>query len=169
MGARSLITIVISVALCMTGCDFLRHVAGRPDSEAVAAKADSIKAADAAEAARKAVEAAAAAYKADSLAAENDLAALQRISFDEVRRLFAQAPDSLYAIVIGSFGEDANASKLVRSIEEAGVSGATLLHRNGHKAVVVCPTGDIVKLHSAYVALKGQPWWPKDAWILVNQ
>ena len=165
----AIILLLGALTLGMTGCEFLRSVAGRPSAEQIASKADSIAAADAAQAAREAALAAARAYSADSLAAVNALAGVQKITFSEVRRLFAVTPGKRYAIMAGSFGEASNASALVKKISAAGCQAETMAHRNGHQAVAVSPTDDIVELYKAYKTLSGQNYLPADAWILVNE
>jgi len=165
------IALLIVGAMTCTGCDFLRSVAGRPTSEEIAAKADSIKAAD--ERARVAKEAMerAQARTADSLAALEWLAVPERLAtpYSTVSRLFSQKPSARYGYVIGSFGEEANAKALVARVKAAGYDAGILRHHNGHMAVLACPTDDIVAFKEAFPKLSSEPFFPQGAWILVSE
>ena len=135
------LTFFVLVAFMATGCDFFRRLAGRPDSEWIEAKAESIRKdeealrarQDSLEAARKAV--------ADSLAAA-----------DSVR----QANHRYRFVVI---------LRYIKEIAGKGYKGELLAFRNS-TAVGVCGTDDPGKAQESLKELQRQDFCPKGAWIL---
>ncbi|HAY18984.1 MAG TPA: hypothetical protein DCY24_07345 [Rikenellaceae bacterium] len=145
------IAIIILVATAVTGCDFFRRLAGRPDSEWIEAKAESIRQEeetlrvrqDSLEKARKAI--------ADSLAAADSV----RLANHRYR----------FCIILGSFSSKENAERYIEEIEAKGYKGELLTFRNS-TAVGVCPTDDEAQAKKSLEDIQRQDFCPKGAWIL---
>jgi len=145
------IVIIILVATAVTGCDFFRRLAGRPDSEWIEAKAESIRQKeealrvrqDSLEKARKAI--------ADSLAAADSV----RLANHRYR----------FCIILGSFSSKENAERYAEEIAAKGYKGELLTFRNS-TAVGVCPTDDEAQAKKSLEDIQRQDFCPKGAWIL---
>ena len=145
------ISIIIIVATAVTGCDFFRRLAGRPDSEWIEAKAESIRQEeealrvrqDSLEKARKAI--------ADSLAAADSV----RLANHRYR----------FCIILGSFSSKENAERYAEEIAAKGYKGELLTFRNS-TAVGVCPTDDEAQAKKSLEDIQRQDFCPKGAWIL---
>ena len=145
------IAIIILVATAVTGCDFFRRLVGRPDSEWIEAKAESIRQEeealrvrqDSLEKARKAI--------ADSLAAADSV----RLANHRYR----------FCIILGSFSSKENAERYVEEIAAKGYKGELLSFRNS-TAVGVCPTDDEAQAKKSLEDIRRQDFCPKGAWIL---
>jgi len=145
------ISIIIIVATAVTGCDFFRRLAGRPDSEWIEAKAEFIRQEeetlrirqDSLEKARKAI--------ADSLAAADSV----RLANHRYR----------FVIILGSFSSKENAERYVEEIEAKGYKGELLTFRNS-TAVGVCQTDDEAQAKKSLEEVQRQDFCPKGAWIL---
>lgn len=145
------IAIMTLVATTVTGCDFFRRLAGRPDSEWIEAKAEAIRQdeealrirQDSLEKARKA--------EADSLAAADSV----RLANHRYR----------FCVILGSFSSKENAERYIEEIAEKGYKGELLTFRNS-TAVGVCPTDDEAQAKKSLDELQRQDFCPKGAWIL---
>ncbi len=145
------IAVMILAATALTGCDFFRRLAGRPDSEWIEAKAEIIRREaefqrvrqDSLEKARKAV--------ADSIAAADSV----RLANHRYR----------FCIILGSFSSKENAERYVEEIAAKGYKGELLTFRNS-TAVGVCPTDDEAQAKKSLDELQRQDFCPKGAWIL---
>ena len=145
------IAIMTLVATTVTGCDFFRRLAGRPDSEWIEAKADSIRKdeealrirQDSLERARKA--------EADSLAAADSV----RLANHRYR----------FCVILGSFSSKENAERYVEEIAAKGYKCELLTFRNS-TAVGVCPTDDEAQAKKSLEELQRQDFCPNGAWIL---
>lgn len=145
------IAVMTLVATAVTGCDFFRRLAGRPDSEWIEAKAEAIRQEeealrirqDSLERARKA--------EADSLAAADSV----RLANHRYR----------FCVILGSFSSKENAERYIEEIAEKGYKGELLTFRNS-TAVGVCPTDDEAQAKKSLDELQRQDFCPKGAWIL---
>ena len=145
------IAIMTLVATTVTGCDFFRRLAGRPDSEWIEAKAESIRKdeealrirQDSLERARKA--------EADSLAAADSV----RLANHRYR----------FCVILGSFSSKENAERYVEEIAAKGYKCELLTFRNS-TAVGVCPTDDEAQAKKSLEELQRQDFCPNGAWIL---
>lgn len=145
------IAVMTLVAIAVTGCDFFRRLAGRPDSEWIEAKAEAIRQdeealrirQDSLEKARKA--------EADSLAAADSV----RLANHRYR----------FYVILGSFSSKENAERYIEEIAEKGYKGELLTFRNS-TAVGVCPTDDEAQAKKSLDELQRQDFCPKGAWIL---
>lgn len=145
------IAIMALVATAVTGCDFFRRLAGRPDSEWIEAKAEAIRQEeealrirqDSLERARKA--------EADSLAAADSV----RLANHRYR----------FCVILGSFSSKENAERYVEEIAAKGYKCELLTFRNS-TAVGVCPTDDEAQAKKSLSELQRQDFCPNGAWIL---
>lgn len=145
------IAVMTLVATAVTGCDFFRRLAGRPDSEWIEAKAEAIRQEeealrirqDSLERARKA--------EADSLAAADSV----RLANHRYR----------FCVILGSFSSKENAERYVEEIAAKGYKCELLTFRNS-TAVGVCPTDDEAKAKKSLSELQRQDFCPNGAWIL---
>lgn len=145
------IAVMTLVATAVTGCDFFRRLAGRPDSEWIEAKAEAIRQEeealrirqDSLERARKA--------EADSLAAADSV----RLANHRYR----------FCVILGSFSSKENAERYAEEIAAKGYKGELLTFRNS-TAVGVCPTDDEEQAKKSLSELQRQDFCPNGAWIL---
>lgn len=145
------IAVMILVATAVTGCDFFRRLAGRPDSEWIEAKAEAIRQEeealrirlDSLEKARKA--------EADSLAVADSV----RLANHRYR----------FCVILGSFSSKENAERYVEEIAAKGYKCELLTFRNS-TAVGVCPTDDEAQAKKSLEELQRQDFCPNGAWIL---
>ena len=145
------IAVMTLVATAVTGCDFFRRLAGRPDSEWIEAKAEAIRQEeealrirqDSLERARKA--------EADSLAAADSV----RLANHRYR----------FCVILGSFSSKENAERYVEEIAAKGYKCELLTFRNS-AAVGVCPTDDEAQAKKSLSELQRQDFCPNGAWIL---
>ncbi len=145
------IAVMTLVATAVTGCDFFRRLAGRPDSEWIEAKAETIRQEeealrirqDSLERARKA--------EADSLAAADSV----RLANHRYR----------FCVILGSFSSKENAERYVEEIAAKGYKCELLTFRNS-TAVGVCPTDDEAQAKKSLEELQRQDFCPNGAWIL---
>lgn len=145
------IAVMTLVATAVTGCDFFRRLAGRPDSEWIEAKAEDIRQEeealrirqDSLERARKA--------EADSLAAADSV----RLANHRYR----------FCVILGSFSSKENAERYVEEIAAKGYKCELLTFRNS-TAVGVCPTDDEAQAKKSLSELQRQDFCPNGAWIL---
>ena len=145
------IAVMTLVATAVTGCDFFRRLAGRPDSEWIEAKAEAIRQEeealrirqDSLERARKA--------EADSLAAADSV----RLANHRYR----------CCVILGSFSSKENAERYVEEIAAKGYKCELLTFRNS-TAVGVCPTDDEAQAKKSLSELQRQDFCPNGAWIL---
>lgn len=145
------IAVMTLVATAVTGCDFFRRLAGRPDSEWIETKAEAIRQEeealrirqDSLERARKA--------EADSLAAADSV----RLANHRYR----------FCVILGSFSSKENAERYVEEIAAKGYKCELLTFRNS-TAVGVCPTDDEAQAKKSLSELQRQDFCPNGAWIL---
>ena len=145
------IAVMTLVATAVTGCDFFRRLAGRPDSEWIEAKAEAIRQEeealrirqDSLERARKA--------EADSLAAADSV----RLANHRYR----------FCVILGSFSSKENAERYVEEIAAKGYKCELLTFRYS-TAVGVYPTDDEAQAKKSLEELQRQDFCPNGAWIL---
>jgi hypothetical protein len=184
---KTYILILFAAVLMVSGCDFLRKVAGRPTSEEIDIKREEIVRIEeqqaeqarqqarldsinfAREQARLAREAEAA---RDSLAAMSVLNDRKCKMFDTAKAKIT-APDKLshrYYIIIGSFRDVANAEKFVKRVSKVqGMNPVMVPVRTGMVAVGVCATDKITQIADVIDEVLMKSFCPLDAWILVNE
>lgn len=107
---------------------------------------------------------------ADSLAVMDSLSRMQD-SLIESRQLTDESRLALshrYYVVIGAFGNPANAEKYAAQADEKGYPAFLIRYRNGFTAVGVCPSDNISEVFRAMTKIRAEGLCP-DAWILDNR
>lgn len=178
---KTVILLLLAAAMLVTGCDFFRSLAGRPTSDVIAAKRDSLAEVArleaeqqarlvAAEQQRLAALAAAEQFSRDSLAAEEEIRAskIMVLTPGKLKGLYRTELDKKYYVIAGSFRERPNAEKKLRGVQEAGYEAVLISFRNGFHAIGAVPTDSVTVIVSALKALKAGKVCPNDAWILLN-
>ena len=162
---------MLSLLILVSSCDFLRRVAGRPDSAEIALKKAAIEKAEAEHQARldsiRLVEKKA----ADSLAVIEQIRQSENtlVSAGKLGGLVSAQLSYRYYIIVGSFSVAENAQKLASKAEEAGFKATTFACKNGFTGVGVCPSDNLPEVFKSLQEVKQQPFCPVDAWILVNE
>lgn len=165
-------------AVLLSGCDFLRSLAGRPTSEDLEAKRAIIELAR--EEARRQAE-------LDSLERvrrrmADSLAALEEHLLDSLTQtrgtilnptrlggLYTTKLEAKYYIIVGAFRTRSYAERKLNKCSEAGYTATIISFRNGLLAVGVCPSDSINDTWNILRELRGTDICPNDAWILVNE
>ncbi len=173
---KSVLLFMSLMLVTLTGCDFLRAVAGRPTSkdienkriaiikaeeEALQSRLDSIRMAE-----QKLVE--------DSLASAASLESLKAdgVLMNGPSRIGGVSGMELgkrYYIIVGAFRDRSNAEKMMGTASGKGYDTVLIECRSGMVAVGVCPSDDIVTVERTYRKLMEETFCPKEAWILVNE
>lgn len=171
---RGYVLLAFAVLMTVTGCDFMRRLAGRPTSEDVEQKRVEILRAE--EAALQA--------RLDSLRnVEKRMLQDSLDALDSIRQLggsilnpaslgglFATKLESRYYIILGSFRARANAEALFGVAKDAGYKPALIsFGKGGLIAVGVSPVNTIPDAYKALNQVRKESFCPKDVWILVNE
>ena len=168
------ILMALSLCLMLSGCDFMRKLAGRPTSEEVELmRIEILKAEEAALQARldslRAVEQR---MLQDSLDALDSIRQLGGSILNPAKLggLFATKLESRYYIILGSFRSRANAEGLFNVAKDAGYKPALITFgKGGLIAVGVCPVNRLSDALAALNDVKKETFCPKDVWVLVNE
>jgi len=164
----------VLMTLSLTGCDWVRKMAGRPTSADIEAIRRKIAADEAAVQAKNDSLAVVAAMRkqavADSVAALDSFAVSGRY-FRKPAELGGIKGDypAKYAIAVGAFRKVANAQRLSEKFDAEIYSPSVVVSGMGLNIVLVCPANRIKDLYDSYAELRNNPLFPKDAWILVNE
>ena len=171
---KTYILLAVVALLSLTGCDFMRKLAGRPTSEDIETKRIELLRAE--EAALQA--------RLDSLRnVEQRMIQDSLNALDSIRQLggsilnpaslgglFATKLESRYYIILGSFRTRANAEALYKVAKDAGYRPALIsFGKGGLIAVGVSPVNKLPDALSALNEVKKEKFCPKDVWILVNE
>lgn len=164
----------------LTGCDFMRKMAGRPTSVEIEAKRIVI------EGERAREEAAAQRNVEDSLATDDDsldVAVMAALSGAEVAaaETVVDFPDNVkhakkrvvavesgYYIILGSFGKEENARNLADFVQRSGFPATLIPIREGYTAVGICHSNDLGEILASLERALQKSFCPADAWILEN-
>lgn len=173
------IAVALSLTMLLQGCDFIRILAGREtsaDLEDIRAE----KARVAAEEARKRAEdslARAIAAKKDSLrildsvivasAGKGDIPQFRKV--EELAMKLDTLPDFRYALMMGYFRNESNASRLYALIAEDGFSPVVIRFAGGGAGVAVFPSETADQVLKGYLLVKKKPYCPEDAWVIWNE
>jgi len=168
----------VSLLFLLSGCDFLRQLAGRPTSEDIAAKRVQI-----AEEERQKEEAAKAEQaRLDSIriaeqAVADSLALMEKVQkssnrfypLSHLRRAKAEDVPYRYSIVVGAFSVPKNAKRFAREYEAVGYDAITIPYGNNYTAVAVCGTDHLAQIWESLQKIKQESFCPKGIWVLVNE
>ena len=174
---RTFIIVLALSLLCVSSCDFVRTLAGRP----TAAQVEQLRLEQlAAEEARQQA-------RLDSLARvekqmADSLAALEAHLLDSLSQangtilnpakmggLFTTKLETRYCIVVGAFRGRYYADRKLKACDEAGYKASIISFRNGLMAVAVCPSDNLNETVKTLNQLRGKGVCPPDSWILVNK
>lgn len=163
--------LAICAALSISGCDFVRGIAGRPTSAEVEALRSEKAAMEARAAEEKAAaEALEAARQADAEAMEAFTAegrTFRKVS--EMKGLVGSSLKSGYYFIVGSFSMSSNAERVAAQLASKGYGSELIPYSNGLVAVGAAPSGSIGELYEAYGKLRNEEFFPKESWILINE
>lgn len=166
-----LLAAMLSVTVLVSGCDFFRRLAGRPDSAFIEAKRARIEQEEAAHRSRVDSVRELSSSIADSLALLDSIR-IGRNAVVEKRQLVSdgsQTLDARYYIIIGSFSKESNARKLAENVRGKGYEPSVIRYKNGFTAVGICPCSNLSEVLSALDSLKGLSFVPDGIWVLDNQ
>lgn len=168
----TVVLVFLSAALIVSGCDFMRKVAGRPTSSDLQAMV----------AAREQEEARAARalqerqqrerelqYQADSLLAVQTMEGIVMNRLSDLNvRVTTELP-AKYNVVLGAFSDASNADNLISRLKEAGYEASAMRYRSGKTAVLACCTDSFVELGKSFASLQKENYCPKDVWVIVKE
>ena len=175
---RFVILSLALAALSLSGCDFLRSLAGRPTSEDLEVKRAAIE---------RAQEEARHQATLDSLERvrqrmADSLAALEAHLLDSLSQtkgtilnptklggLYTTKLEAKYYIIVGAFRTRSYAERKLENCTQAGLTATIISFRNGLLAVGICPSGSLNDTWTKLREMRGNGICPKDAWILVNE
>ena len=173
------ILLALSLLLFLaSGCDFFRTLAGRPTSREVNARralieqtqARAASLADSLEQARKDSIALVQRAQADSLHAIDTLTSIGKYHLaSSYRNIPASRLRSRYAVVVGVFSNEANASRMLSKYSKEGFDGYVLHYRSSLMAVVVSPCNKVAEALEAYRKIRRLPFSSTQTWIIVNE
>ena len=162
---------MIALLPFVTGCDFMRKLAGRPTAEEVEMmRIEILRAEEAALQAR--LDSLEQRMIKDSLAALDSIRQLGGSILNPAKLggLFATKLESRYYIILGSFRSRANAEALFNVAKDAGYRPALITFgKGGLIAVGVCPVNRLSDAFASLNEVKKESFCPKDVWILVNE
>lgn len=171
---KTYILMIMVLLPLVTGCDFMRKLAGRPTAEEVEMmRIELLRAEEAALQARldslRNVEQR---MLQDSLNAIDSIRQLggSILNPASLGGLFATKLESRYYIILGSFRSRANAEGLFNVAKGAGYRPALIsFGKGGLIAVGVCPVNRLSDALANLGEVKKESFCPKDVWILVNE
>ena len=173
---KKTLILALSAVLLVTGCDFVRTVAGRPTSaqleqirkERMAAEEARHQARlDSMAKAEKAMAEALAAREAqllDSLTQAKGTV----LNPSKLGGLFTTKLESKYYIVVGAFRTRSYAERKLTQCNSLGYTATIISFRNGLLAVAICPSDNLEETLKTLKKLRGTEVCPQDGWILMN-
>lgn len=164
--------VFLSAALMVSGCDFMRKVAGRPtssDLEAMVAarEQEEARAAIALQERQRLEEERQ--YQADSLLAVQTMEGIVMNRLSELNVRVATELPAKYNVVLGAFSDASNADNLISRLKEAGYEASAMRYRSGKTAVLACCTDSFVELGKSFASLQKENYCPKDVWVIVKE
>lgn len=174
---KSIVLILTLSVVLLTGCDFLRKVAGRPTAKEVEEiRVERIRQEEERHQARLDSMRRVQQQMADSLAA---LEAFLLDSLSQAKGtvltpatlggIGVSTLEHKYCIVVGAFRDLSNAVRKKQSCDGAGYPADIVSFRNGLNAVTICGGDNLSDVLKQFNALRGGSVCPKDSWILVNK
>lgn len=164
--------VFLSAALIVSGCDFMRKVAGRPtsaDLEAMVAAREQEEARAARALQERQQRERELQYQADSLLAVQTMEGIVMNRLSELNvRVVTELP-AKYNVVLGAFSDASNADNLISRLKEAGYEASAMRYRSGKTAVLACCTDSFVELGKSFASLQKENYCPKDVWVIVKE
>lgn len=171
-------TLILALAMLLTlsGCDFVRTLAGRPTSAQLEQiRKDKIAAEEARHQAVLDSMAQAEKAMAEALAAREQelLDSLTQargtvLNPSKLGGLFTTKLESKYCIVVGAFRIRSYAERKLDQCNAAGYTATIVSFRNGLLAVAICPSNNLEETLKTLKQLRGTEVCPQDGWILMN-
>ncbi len=143
--------VLISVVMTVSGCDFLRGIAGRPTSQEIAVKAEAIRLE---EEARRQMADTASAPEPQTVSTVDTHPADQ--GKDGLRRFY---------IVMASFSSEENAEKYAVTMTSRGYTPQLFNFKSGFAAVGICGTDSETEIKESLQKVKRQDFCPEGVWI----
>ncbi len=170
---KSFLLLISIMLVSLTGCDFLRALAGRPSSKDIEEKRIAIIKAEEENLQNHldSIRIAGEKIIQDSLAAFDSLKAWG-VTMNGADRMAVASGTELgfrYYIIVGAFGDNLNARKMFNKASEKGYNPVLINSCKGMVAVGLAPTDRIVSLKESYERLRTESFCPKDAWIMINE
>lgn len=173
---KKTLILLFAAVLLVTGCDFVRTLAGRPTSAQVEQiRKNRIAAEEAAHQARLDSMAKAEKAMAEALAAREAhlLDSLTQakgtvLNPSKLGGLFTTKLESKYYIVVGAFRVRSYAERKLNQCNKAGYTATIISFRNGLLAVAICPSNSLDETLKTLKQLRGTEVCPQDGWILMN-
>jgi len=164
----------IAVVMTVSGCDFFRSLVGRPTSEWIAKKAETIAAdKEFRESIEQIIEDSEADGAIPAIQGASEASNSTDPSEASVASVTSVTPDNSgnglpynYYIVIGVFSSHANAKALADKAIAKGYECALLDWKDNKLAVALNPTNDLAVACSSLDFILQEPFCPKDAWIM---
>lgn len=172
MKKYALILLAISMLFGVTGCDFMRKLAGRPTSEDIEKiRVEKLLAEEAA------LKASLDSLKAEKQCIQDSIDALELfvqqggtvLNPSKLGGLYTTKLQYKYYVIIGAFRTRSNAEALFTKAETAGYTPVLISFRNGLLAVGLSPADECRNALDMIKAIKQEPFCPADVWILVNE
>ena len=164
--------VFLSAALIVSGCDFMRKVAGRPtsaDLEAMVAAREQEEARAARALQERQQRERELQYQADSLLAVQTMEGIVMNRLSDLNvRVTTELP-AKYNVVLGAFSDASNADNLISRLKEAGYEASAMRYRSGKTAVLACCTDSFVELGKSFASLQKENYCPKDVWVIVKE
>ena len=173
------ILLVFGTLISLTGCDFFRMLAGRPtsaDIEEIRVEIQRVEQ-EALQARLDSIENARVARVKDSLARIDSIAALDSI-VEKTGPLLSPAKfkgvssgefKTRYYIGVGVFRSLANANSYKAKTEDRGYEATVFCFNNGMCVVGIYPTNSIREAQRLLKKVSEESFFPKGAWVLVNE
>lgn len=163
-------TLLILAILCVSGCDFLRRVAGRPTSTELERKAEKLEAVRAGKekaAMQDSLKAVTAGKIEDAL---RELALMQVKVSSESRFGSPVRPlQNKYNVIAGVFRKSASAAKIVEAARKKGYNAFLIAFTGGVNAVCLAGADSPEGFPEMINGAKKDGLCPSDGWIYVRQ
>ena len=164
-------------AVALTGCDFIRWVAGRPSSSQLEKmRVEKLRRDELRHQARLDSMRAVQKQMADSLAALegfllDSLSSQKGAMFTPERfgGLEASTITTKYCIVVGAFRESGNAERMLHKCTALGYAAAIIRFRNGLSAVAVCQEDNLTKAVRNLNEIRSGGVLPEGSWLFINK
>ena len=172
MKKSALILLAISVMLSVTGCDFMRKLAGRPTSEDIEKiRVEKLLAEEAA------LKASLDSLKAEKQCIQDSIDALELfvqqggtvLNPSKLGGLYTTKLQYKYYVIIGAFRTRSNAEALFTKAEAAGYVPVLISFRNGLLAVGLSPADECRNAMQMIEAIRQESFCPSDVWVLRNE
>ena len=164
--------LLVSLMLALTGCDFMRKLAGRPTSEDIEKARVEILLAQ-----ESALKQSLDSLKQEKQAVQDSIDALELfvqqggtvLNPSKLGGLYTTKLQYRYYVIIGAFRTRSNAEALLMKAETAGYKPALISFRNGLLAVGLCPVDECGSAVEMVKKIRQESFCPSDVWILVNE